>query len=187
MNLTGGTVSYDLAAGGQTIYATPNYGTLTLANTSGTQTAGNNLIATTVNTTAGGTLNMSTFTLSLTNITNAGTIRTQNTSGTPVSTGKTWGGTFLYDGAGQTVSQGNYAILTLSGSGTKIFGGQVATSGLLTISTGIVANPGAVTTHTANTLTLGTLGIAGQEAHLAVQAQQHLIKAMSSLLQVQQV
>ena len=158
-----GTVQYNTTAGGQTVMA-GTYNNLTLSNTSNTQTASGALTVNgTLTTTNGGTLNMVTNQLlgTLGTITNGGTLQTQNTSATPVPTGKTWGGTFLYDGAGQTVSQGNYAALTLSGSGTKTFGGQVTASGLLTISTSIIANPGSVTTHTANTLTLGTLGTAG--------------------------
>ena len=163
LSMTDGTVSYNNASGGQTIYATPAYNNLTLANTSGTQNAGGALTVNgTLTTTAGSTLNMGTYALggTLGSITNGGTIRTQNTGATPVATGKTWGGTMIYDAAAQTVVAGTYNNLTLSGSGTKTLGGSTATNGDLLIGTGVVANLGTVTTHTANTLHLASTSTA---------------------------
>jgi len=117
-NLTNLTVEYTVLTGGQVVSAA-TYNNLKLDNTSGTETVGGNV---TVNgaltTTAGGTLNMGTNQLlgSLTTITNNGTIRTQNTGGTPIPAGKTWGGTVQYDSAsGQTVVNGDYNNLTASG------------------------------------------------------------------------
>ena len=43
VTLTGGTVNYNKATGGQTIYTTPTYATLVIGNTSGTQTIDANL------------------------------------------------------------------------------------------------------------------------------------------------
>jgi len=123
-----GTIEYIANDGGQTI-ASGNYNILTLDNTSGNNTAGGNITTTTLNTTAFGTFNMGTNLLSLTNVTNAGIISTQNTTATPVSTGKTWGGTVQYDAtSGQTVVSGTYENLTLSGSGTKTISGTTVNS-----------------------------------------------------------
>jgi len=165
LTLTGGTVDYNIATGGQTIYNTPTYSILKVSNTTGTQTAGGNLTATTLNTSAGGTLNMATFTLSLTNISNSGTIRTQNTSATPIPAGKAWGGTVQFDGAGQSVpgTSTTFTNLIYGGSGTKtLTGAAISISGDFTINTGVVANLGTFTS-TAIALTLGgTAQAAGQ-------------------------
>ena len=133
----GGTVNYNAATGGQTV-AAGTYGILTMGNTSGTQTAGGNLTATTLNnnTNAADILDMAAYTLAATTPNNTGTIRTQNTSSTPISTGKTWGGTVQYDAAGaQTVSAAtSYNNLTLAGSGSKTLTGVSAIGGNLALS-----------------------------------------------------
>ncbi len=125
----GGTVTYDAATGVQTVVA-GTYSTLTMGNTSGTQTAGGAITATTLNnnTNAADVLNMGTNTLSVTTVNNTGTIRTQNTSGTPLSSGLTWGGTVTYDAAtgAQTVVAGTYSTLTMGNtSGTQTASGAI--------------------------------------------------------------
>jgi hypothetical protein len=137
-----GTVNYNNNVGPQTV-GTYIYNNLTLSG-SGTKTAAGNL---TVNGTltngSGVTLNMATNQLlgTLGTITNAGTIRTQNTSATPIPTAKNWGGTIQYDGAGQTVSTGIYNNLTLSGSGGKTFPtGTTTVNGILSIENGNSVN-----------------------------------------------
>ncbi len=115
------------------------YGILTLSNTSLTNTASGAITATTLTTTAGGILNMVTFDLVVTTITNNGTIRTQSLSATPLTTGKTWGGTVNYDATtgAQTVMSGTYGILTLSNtSGTDTASGDLVVTGTLTIGSG---------------------------------------------------
>jgi hypothetical protein len=137
----GGTVEYDAATGGQTVMA-GTYTDLTLSNTSGTQSASGALTVNgTFETTAGGILNMGTNQLlgTLNTITNGGTIRTQNTTSTPLPTGKTWGGTVQYDAGsgGQTVVAGTYNNLTLSNaSGTNAAGGVISVSGAFNPSAG---------------------------------------------------
>lgn len=129
-----GTVIYNALTGGQTVRGI-SYTNLTLANTSGTQTAS---AAITVSgafvTTAGGTLDMVTFTLATNGTeTNNGTITTQNTSATPLTTGITWGGTIIYSSAGtQTIVAGTYTNLTSSNGGarTLINGGTINVSGV---------------------------------------------------------
>ncbi|HEY6913594.1 MAG TPA: hypothetical protein VI413_02875, partial [Paludibacter sp.] len=135
ITLTGGIVNYDNADGGQIIYAVPAYTTLTLGNTSGTQTAGGNLTATTLNnnTNAADILNMATYTLNATTVNNSGTIRTQNISGAPIPAGRTWGGTISYDATtgNQTVVAGTYTTLTLGNtSGTQTAGGNLTATTL---------------------------------------------------------
>ncbi|MFH1208288.1 MAG: filamentous hemagglutinin N-terminal domain-containing protein, partial [Candidatus Omnitrophota bacterium] len=134
----GGTVNYDAATGAQTIMA-GTYGILTLSNTSGTDTASEAITATTLNTTASGTLNMVIYDLGVTNVTNNGTIRTQSVSATLLTTGKTWAGTVNYDAAtgGQTVMAGTYNNLTLSNtSGTDTASGNLVVNGTLTTTAG---------------------------------------------------
>jgi hypothetical protein len=64
LTMTGGTVNYNRTAGGQTIYSNPSYNILTMGNTSGTQTAGGNITATTLNnnTNSADILNLVTYT-----------------------------------------------------------------------------------------------------------------------------
>jgi len=131
--MTGGTVSYDNSTGGQTVYSVPSYNNLTMGNTSGTQTAGGNTTAVTLNnnTNAADILNMVTYILAVTTPNNTGTIRTQNTTATPISTGKTWGGIVTYDAAtgAQTVVNGTYSTLTMGNtSGTQTAGGNITTA-----------------------------------------------------------
>lgn len=138
--INSGTIDY--YGTGQTI-ATGTYTNLTLSNSSGTNTAGGNL---TVNgaliTTAGGTLDMSTYTLlgaTLNPSAVAGIILTSNMSANPFPSGKTWGGTVEYvvSSGSQTIVSGAYNNLTLNNtSGTNTAGGNITVSGTLTTSAG---------------------------------------------------
>jgi hypothetical protein len=112
MGATAGIVTYGNSSGGQNILAGTYYD-LVFSNTSGTNTACGNIILNAlgdITTTAGGTFDLSTFTLTggLAAITSGtGTIKTSNTSGTPVPSGKTWTGTMEYASASsQTLMQG---------------------------------------------------------------------------------
>lgn len=137
------TVNYSSASGGQHIGAVTYYN-LTTGNTvswdfaDGTTTV-NNILTTT----AGGILNMATYPLTgtLATIANNGTIRTQNTSALPIPSGKTWGGTILYDAAsGQAIVTGTYNNLTIDqlGGNTSI-GGDINVSSTLSISNSVVS------------------------------------------------
>src|SRR3989338_3847814 len=134
------TVTYNAAAGGQTIGGV-TYNNLTLSNTSGTNTAGGNLVVNgTLDTAAGGTLDMTaSYTLSgtLGTITNNGAISTTNTaSATPIPSGKTWGGTITYAATtgAQTIVAGTYNNLNLNnGSGTDTAGGNLVVNGTFII------------------------------------------------------
>ncbi len=110
----------DYNGAGQTVMA-GTYANLALS-ASGTKTAAGALSVTGALVVAPGvTLDMVTFALSgVATNSGTGTLKTQNTSSTPIPAGKTWGfGLVEYNGAGQTVIDGTYADLTLSGSGTK--------------------------------------------------------------------
>jgi len=150
-----GTISYNAATGGQTIVSATSYTNLTTGNTSNMQTSGANLVVNgTLTTTAGGTLSLGTNTLSgtLSAIANNGTISTANLSGTPIPTGKTWGGTINYNAAtgNQTiVSATAYNNLTLSN-----------TSGIQTAGANLVVN-GTLTTTAGGTLNLATNTLSG--------------------------
>ncbi len=133
-----GTVNYNAATGGQTIMSN-TYTTLILGNTSGTQTASGAITATNLTTTSAGTFDMSTFALSGLSgtLTNSGILQTECTTSTPISTGKTWGGTVIYNAAtgGQTVMAAtSYAILTLTNtSGTNTASGALSSVTTLNI------------------------------------------------------
>ena len=136
-----GTVQYNATSGAQSVVL-GTYNNLTMANTSGTQTAGGAITVNgTLTTTSGGTLNMSTNQLlgTLSTITNSGIIQTQNTTATPIPTGKTWSGTVQYNATSgaQIVVQGTYNNLTMANtSGTQTAGGNVTVNGNLTVSAG---------------------------------------------------
>ena len=165
-----GTVEFTTLTGGQTINSYTYYN-LKNSNTSGTNTAvGNVTIASsgTLTTTAGGTLNMSTFAISFSGsntITNNGTIQTQNTSANPFTTAQTWGGTgtLEYNGSNQTIVAGTYTAmnLVLSNTGTKTLpsstiGGSLTMSGSTSATT--VASfsvSGALTLSGTSNLTIG--------------------------------
>jgi len=115
-----GTVTYAKTTGGQTVGGL-TYNILTLSNSSNTDTAGGAITAATLNTTAGGILNMVTYDLSVTNVTNSGIIRTQSVSAAPLTAGKTWGGEVRYDAPSgiQTVASGSYNDLTATSSSAR--------------------------------------------------------------------
>lgn len=161
LNGTGATVIYDATTGGQTVLSA-TYTNLTLSNTSGTNTAGGNLtVSGTFTTSSGGILNMGTNTLSVASVSHSGTIRTQcltTTSATPVSSGKTWGGTVTYDATtgAQTVVAGTYNNLTLSNtSGTDATGGNLTVNGTFTTTASGILNMGT------NTLSVSGVSHAG--------------------------
>jgi hypothetical protein len=152
----GGTIEYGASNGAQTVVA-GTYNNLTLSNTSGTNTAGGAItVSATFTTTAGGTLDMVTYALSVSTVSHAGILKTQNTTATPLTTGKTWAGTVQYDAdGGQTVVTGTYNNLTLSTSGTKTMTGVSTINGNLTLLGTAQATTGANTTVGGN-ITVGT-------------------------------
>jgi hypothetical protein len=131
-----GIIQYNSITGGQTIMA-GTYSTLTLSNTSGTQTAGGAIDATSLNTTAGGVFNMVTYALSgLSNVANAGTIRTQNTTANPYTAGRTWGGTITFDAAtAQTVPASIINNLTINNTAGVTASADLTVSGVLSLVT----------------------------------------------------
>ena len=151
--MTGGTVNYNNSTGGQTIYSIPTYATLTLGNTSGTQSAGGNITANVLNNTnATDIFNMGTNTLTVTTPNNTGTIRTQNTSDTPISSGKTWGGTVTFDGTtAQTIPASNFNNLTLNNALGASLGGTVNIGGTLALTSGILTTTGTNLLNISNT------------------------------------
>jgi trimeric autotransporter adhesin len=137
---------------GQTLPATAiTFHNLQISNVTTTVAAA---VAITVNNTlttdVGAILNMATFQL-LGGFTaaNSGTIRTQNVTNPPIPTGKTWGGTVLYNSTttAMFVSAGNYNNLTITGTtGSRTFTGAVNVAGNFSISstTGITTLGGAL-------------------------------------------
>ena len=156
---TGSTVKYTVLAGGQTIGSTWTYNNLTLLNTSLTNTAAGNIsVGGVLTTTASGIFDLGTNTLSVTGTpSHAGILKTQNTTSTPITTGKTWGGTVEYNGsAAQTVSSGTYATLKVNNSLGASLGGAstVTTLTIADVTSGSIFNDGAYTVTTATTLNL---------------------------------
>lgn len=138
----GGTVEYSAAAGSQTIVAA-TYNNLSSSNGSNTNTTGGNITVNGTLTQAAGTLDLSTYTLSgtLTGVNNTGTIRTSNTTASPLPSDKNWGGTVQYAVAsgGQTIAAGTYNNLTSSNSSnTNTAGGNLVVNGTLSQSAGIL-------------------------------------------------
>ncbi|MGD0038744.1 MAG: hypothetical protein ABSC53_15770 [Bacteroidota bacterium] len=128
-----GTIEYTAAAGVQTVVA-GTYNNLTLDNTSGTNSAGGNLtVNSTLTTTSGGTLDMITNTLSVSSVSHSGILNTQNTSATPITSGKTWGGTVNFNGTGsQSIggSSSTFNILKINNAAGVTLGVATTTSTL---------------------------------------------------------
>jgi hypothetical protein len=108
----------------------------------------------TLTTAAGQSLNLGTNALTgtLSSINNNGTILTQNTTATPLPTGKTWGGTGTvnYNGtSAQTVVVGTYQGLTISNAAGAIAANSFTVNGILNLPTN---NP----TATTGSLSMGT-------------------------------
>lgn len=135
--ITNRTLSFD-----QTTNLLNNFSVNTTS--SNTITAGNAFsVNGTLTIATGQTLNMGTNALggTLNTITNNGTLTTQNTTSTPIPTGKTWGGTVNYNSASsaQTAVSGTYNNLTISTSGGATASGDITVNGILSLA----ANPSA--------------------------------------------
>jgi|GEM_PF-702058 len=103
-----------------------------------TITAGNDFsINGTLTIASGQTLNMGTNAMggTLNSVANSGTILTQNTSSTPIPTGKTWGGTVNYNSAStaQTAMAGTYNNLTIATTGGATASGDITVNGVLSL------------------------------------------------------
>ncbi len=144
-----GTVWYNADGGGQTIVA-GEYNNLNVSHDSGgTSTASGEIVigGTVAAVTANTTINMGANRLVHTaaggigGLASLGTIRTQNTSLTPLSAGRNWGGTVVYDapGGGQKIVFGTYNNLSVNTAGAEnvassiIVNGNFATSATTTI------------------------------------------------------
>jgi hypothetical protein len=139
-------VEYNNATGGQTIVA-GTYASLINSNTSGTNTASAISMNGALTMNASSLLNMGSnaMTGTLTSVTGAGKLTTQNTSATPLPASATWSGTVEYNNAtgGQTIVAGTYNNLTNSNtSNTNTAGGALSVNGILTMNTSSVLNMG---------------------------------------------
>lgn len=125
------------AAGSQTV-PIATYGNLSISNTgSSTATAAGAITVTNgLTVSSGSTFDMSTFALSGAALTTSGTgtLKTQNTTSTPLPTGRTWSLDVQYNSSsGQTVIAGSYANLNLTGGNrTLIASGTINISGTYT-------------------------------------------------------
>ena len=122
------------------------YNNLTISNTAAACTAQGALTvnaALTLNTSS--ILDMATFALSgsLTAITGTGTLKTQNTSATPIPSGKTWTGAVLYNSSSaQTIVQGNYTDLNGTGGNRTLSSGTTGIAGIFTTGSGTYTTTG---------------------------------------------
>ena len=148
LTLNGGTSTVEYSrAGAQTLpvsgtgLTVSGYQNLTLSG-NGTKTAAGAIsVAGTLTYSSGSTFDMSTFALSgALTPSGTGTLKTANTSVTPIPTGLTWTGTVEYSStSAQTLMAGTYSNLTMSGSGsTKTASGNIilAATSTLTLGTG---------------------------------------------------
>jgi hypothetical protein len=134
------TVEYNNLTGSQTIVA-GTYATLRNNNTSGENTAGGLLTVESLLLGTNSVLNLSSYQLAgnLFSITGTGYLKTQNTSATPLPSGKVWSGTVEYNNAtgGQTVVNGTYGVLINSNtSGTNTTSGSLVVNETLTLNAG---------------------------------------------------
>lgn len=169
-----GTVMYNAANGGQTIVK-GTYNNLTAEHTNGgTSTANGDItIEGMINAaTASTTINLGSYKLTHTDVggigsqNTLGTIRTQNTSLTPLPAGRTWGGTVVYDAVsgGQKIVFGTYNNLTVNSTGTSNVSSSIVVNGNLITSAGAVMNMNQ------DTIT-GNFNAAGHAGTLRTQAQ----------------
>lgn len=145
LTMTGGTVEYNGSnAITQTIYATPTYNNLTLTNGSGAGTALKVSTASLTINTGNFTVNTGVqFTPAAANtIGGSGTLTGYgviDVTGTNLAsqytiTNKTLTNlTINYAGGSQTIPAGTYSLLSVSGTGTKTFGGAITVTGSVTI------------------------------------------------------
>jgi len=133
----GGTITFN-GTGAQTINSGgSSFNNLTITNTGATCTASTNniTVAGAFTTNAGTTLDMSTKDLSVSTVSHSGTLLTQSTSATPITTGKTWGGTVQYNASSaQTVAKGFYNNITLSGAAGATAENDITVNGILNLS-----------------------------------------------------
>ncbi|CAF0783510.1 unnamed protein product [Rotaria sordida] len=138
------TVEYNNATGGQTVVG-GTYTTLIISNTSNTNTAGAAIATTNLTLNSGSVLDMTTFALTGLGGTisgSTGTLRTQETSSSPIPSAKTWPGTIIYDASGsQTIVLGTYNNLTASGGARTLdAAGTINISGTFTPGSGTYTN-----------------------------------------------
>ncbi len=134
---SGSTVTYDKNSA-QTVQA-KTYHHLSIIN-SGTRTAGGAISAggtLTINSVS--TLDMATYQLSGAFTTSGtGYLLTQNTSSTPVTSGKTWSYIVSFNGTSQTIPAGTFTTyLNIAGSGTKTAAANLTVNGTLNLTSGL--------------------------------------------------
>ncbi len=154
--VTGSTIDFN----GTTTQAIPGitYDNFTLSNTTSLCTASGSITVNSIFTTNNGSiLVLNTNTLAVNSVAHAGTIRTQNTSSTPISINKTWGGTILLNGTSpQTLVVGTFQNVSITNTNGIACTGNVTINGALSLSTNPSATAGSLAMG-ANTLTLGSI------------------------------
>ena len=157
-----GTVEYFNAAGGQTIVA-GTYTNLINSNTSNVNNAAASFtVSSTLTLNTGSTIDLGTNTLSgITTLAGTGNIMTQNSSASPLPSGKTWTGSVEYNNpsGGQTIVAGTYSNLILSNtSGVQTVAGTLSVSGTVNINTGATLDMGTNALNSATSISgAGTL------------------------------
>ena len=133
-----GTVTFN-GTGTQSIGAT-TFSNVTFSGSGTTKTATGALVINGIlNLNSNVTLDMGTYTLSgtLTSIAGTGILKTQNTSSTPLPSGKTWTGDVYYNSSSaQTIVSGNYNNLDGTGGNRTFSSGTTGIAGTFTVGSG---------------------------------------------------
>jgi photosystem II stability/assembly factor-like uncharacterized protein len=135
--LTGSTVDFN--GGTQNIPAF-TFNNLTCSGSGDKTATGAITVNSAITINSGRILDMATYALSGSSLTTSGTgkLKTQNTTSTPIPTGRTWSFEIEYNSSsGQTIVNGSYANLTSSSTGSRTLAssGTIGISGIFTPST----------------------------------------------------
>jgi hypothetical protein len=129
-----GTVTYN-SNSNQTV-AQGTYANLLLSN-GGTKTINGTITPTNLDIANGTTLDMTTIALPTASYTGSGTIKTQNTSSTPIPANKTWAYKINYNGtSAQTLVNGNYSKVVIDNASGVSVDDSASISDSLTINIG---------------------------------------------------
>ncbi|MCX6245727.1 MAG: hypothetical protein NTU98_13615 [Bacteroidetes bacterium] len=138
---TGSTFDFN-GTGAQSINnAGKPFNNVTISNPTGICTALNaiNTASGSFSSVAGSTLDMGTNLLTVGTLSHLGTLKTQNLTSAPITTGKTWGGTVIYNAAtgGQTIVAGTYYNLMMGNtSGLQTVAGNINVQHALDVGAG---------------------------------------------------
>jgi len=135
-----------------------SFNNLSITNTTANCTATNYGITVAGNftTNSGTTLDMSTYSLVVNTVNHSGILITQNTSSTPITSGKTWGGSVNFtSGSAQYIVAGTYNNLNLNGNGGVTANNDITVNGILNLSASNPSSSKGILDMAAYTLNMG--------------------------------